>query len=121
VDWQKPYIEVGRGALATPLEGKQYGELLPNGTGAVQCSAVVPVIVSQQSRAERAAALCQLAAQQSNPHGHLLLLCYRKKKELVNNSAAVSGKLPVCFSKGLATAVLLTPSCWLSDWVFPVL
>jgi hypothetical protein len=33
VDWQKPYIEVGRGALATPLEGKQYGELLPNGTG----------------------------------------------------------------------------------------
>lgn len=29
----KPYIEVGRGALATPIEGKQYGELLPNATG----------------------------------------------------------------------------------------
>lgn len=27
------YIEVGRGALATPIEGKQYGELLPNATG----------------------------------------------------------------------------------------
>ena len=27
------YIEVARGALATPLEGKQYGELLPNATG----------------------------------------------------------------------------------------
>jgi hypothetical protein len=28
------YIEIGRGALATPIEGKQYGELLPNATGA---------------------------------------------------------------------------------------
>lgn len=27
------YIEVGRGALATPIEGRQYGELLPNATG----------------------------------------------------------------------------------------
>lgn len=33
VDWQKPYIEVSQGALATPMEGIQYGELLPNGTG----------------------------------------------------------------------------------------
>jgi hypothetical protein len=33
VDWQKPYMEVVRGALASPVEGKQYGELLPNGTG----------------------------------------------------------------------------------------
>lgn len=27
------YIEIGRGALATPVQGKQYAELLPNGTG----------------------------------------------------------------------------------------
>eukprot|EP00878_Enallax_costatus_P005008 GHUV01005267.1.p1 GENE.GHUV01005267.1~~GHUV01005267.1.p1 ORF type:complete len:246 (+),score=37.75 GHUV01005267.1:194-931(+) len=33
VDWQSKYIEIARGALATPAEGKQYGELLPNGTG----------------------------------------------------------------------------------------
>ncbi|KAF8060103.1 hypothetical protein HT031_005042 [Scenedesmus sp. PABB004] len=33
VDWQRPYIEVARGALATPIEGQQYGELLPNATG----------------------------------------------------------------------------------------
>lgn len=29
----KPYFEIWRGALATPAEGKQYGELLPNATG----------------------------------------------------------------------------------------
>lgn len=35
VDWQNKIwkIEVARGALATPVEGKQYGELLPNNTG----------------------------------------------------------------------------------------
>jgi hypothetical protein len=33
VDWQGRYIEIGRNALATAVEGMQYGELLPNATG----------------------------------------------------------------------------------------
>lgn len=33
VDWPKPHIEIAHGALATPVEGRQYGELLPNATG----------------------------------------------------------------------------------------
>ncbi|KAF8069562.1 RANBP1C [Scenedesmus sp. PABB004] len=33
VDWQSKWIEIARGALAKPIEGQQYAELLPNGTG----------------------------------------------------------------------------------------
>lgn len=30
---KQSYIELGRGNMATPIEGRQYAELLPNATG----------------------------------------------------------------------------------------
>jgi len=53
------YFEIGRGALATPVEGQQYGELLPNATGAdrittLNAMTTVDDRMSPQFRAQRA-------------------------------------------------------------------